>query len=281
MKLHEQNLLNMDADVNTYLPFALRNPRFPNQPITLKMLLNHTSSLSDEYYGSLDLYCWDSDCTLSLAEFFSRLYAPRGQYNSPMNFLPSAPGAEENYSNMGSALAGYIVERVAKQPFDTYCKQNIFTPLGMSKTEWRLANTPKNEVALPFNPFGPKGIHNYSFPDYPNGGLRTTVRDLSKFMTMLLIQQGTYNGVKILNPQTVDLMKKPVFANGAFGLGLILDFNGGGFVGHSGGERGVETGMFYNEASKTGFIAFTNTSASSPDEMPIVAAMLLKYAAEN
>jgi CubicO group peptidase (beta-lactamase class C family) len=287
MKLHEQNLLNINADVNTYLPFSLRNPSFPNTPITLKMLLNHSSGLSDDNYNVLapnsNFYSIGVDHPTSLSTFFNDLYSSGGQYNSPQNFLTTAPGTTESYSNMGLALAGYIVQRVAGQPFDTYCKQNIFIPLGMQKTEWRISNTPANEFAIPYNQLTTDGTTNYSFVDYPNGGLRTTVRDLSKYMTMLLVQQGTYNGVRILNSQTVDLMKSRAINNGEFGMGLFYNNTilNREIIGHSGGEQGVTTAMFYNEASKVGFIVFTNTSAATGDTLNEIAKILFNYGIEN
>jgi CubicO group peptidase (beta-lactamase class C family) len=54
MQLWEQDLFDLDEDVNNYLPFDLRNPNFPEEPITFRMLLSHTSSLNtntrNEYY---------------------------------------------------------------------------------------------------------------------------------------------------------------------------------------------------------------------------------------
>ncbi len=56
MQLYEQGLFELDDDVNTFLPFDLRNPNFPDDPITFRMLLSHTSSL---YCPSYDYY-WNN-----------------------------------------------------------------------------------------------------------------------------------------------------------------------------------------------------------------------------
>jgi CubicO group peptidase (beta-lactamase class C family) len=268
MQLYEQNLLNLDADINTYLPFSVVNPNHPDKIITTRMLLNHSSSIADGA-GELDMYCWGEDCPTPLGVFVEDGLSADGQNYSPGTFYEYAPGAEGNYSNMGYALLGYIVERVANMPFDEYCKQNIFLPLGMNKTEWRIANTPLDEWAIPYSPTLTNASEYYSFPDYPDGGLKTTVVDLSKFMRML-IQKGTFNNQQILLPATVDLMETPMFTLIAgpftldYGLGLYqTDINGVRFVGHSGGELGASTNMYFNTTSNVGVIVFTNTSAAN------------------
>ncbi len=106
---------------------------------------------------------------MSLEEYFNAVFVSSGQYFSADNFSDSRPAEAEDYSNLGSALIGYLVERIAQSPFDVYCKNNIFTPLGMSKTEWRLANTPLSELAIPYSEEITSANPHYTFPDYPNG----------------------------------------------------------------------------------------------------------------
>ena len=45
MQLEEQGLINIDNDINNYIPVSIRNPRFPDTPITIRMLLTHTSGI--------------------------------------------------------------------------------------------------------------------------------------------------------------------------------------------------------------------------------------------
>ena len=187
MKLVEQNLIGLDDDINQYLPFSVRTPSFPNDKITLRMLLSHRSSLSDKFQETFDLYCYQKDCAMSLDQYFKAVFLNNGQYSSPDNFSNSQPGTAEDYSNLGSALIGYLVERITKIPFDVYCKNNIFTPLEMNKTEWRLSNTPISEIAIPYFDEATNTNKHYTFPDYPNGGLRTTVLDLSNFLRMVIL----------------------------------------------------------------------------------------------
>jgi CubicO group peptidase (beta-lactamase class C family) len=157
-----------------------------------------------------------------------------------------------------------LVEVIAQKPFDIYCKENIFNPLEMTKTEWRLSNIPLNELAIPYGPlFTPSSPH-YTFIDYPDGGLRTTVIDLSKFLRMI-IMNGSFNRHEIISPETISIMKQSTGEKDAdgytYGLGLLYMKNGNfNLCGHDGGEQGVSTQMFYDSNSGTGAIVFTNTS---------------------
>jgi CubicO group peptidase (beta-lactamase class C family) len=71
MQLVEQNLIALDDDINNFLPYPVRNPDFPNTPITYRMLLSHTSSISDDFQNTLELDCYGTDCAMTLEQFFS------------------------------------------------------------------------------------------------------------------------------------------------------------------------------------------------------------------
>jgi len=259
MKLVEQNLIGLDDDINQYLPFPVRNPNFPNDKITLRMLLTHRSSISDEFQETLDLDCYGIDCAMTLDQFFKAVFLSSGQYYSSNNFSNNKPSTVEDYSNVGSALIGYIVERITLTTFDIYCKNNIFIPLGMTKTEWRLANTPIVELAIPYSPDIPNSNNpHYTFPDYPNGGLRTNVLDLSKFLRAI-IQNGTLNGTQILTSSSVTAMKTLQFGSTTQCLSFYYEaFNSKNYLGHSGGEKGVTTEMYFDTNTNVGIIVFNN-----------------------
>lgn len=258
MKLVEQNLIDLDDDINQYLPFTVKNPSFPNDKITLRMLLSHRSSIIDEYQENFDLYCFGSDCQMSLSEYFNQVFQSTGLYYSSSNFSNYKPGTKEDYSNLGSALVGFLVERVTSIPFDEYCKNHIFIPLEMTKTEWRLANIPQAELAIPYSNEITSSNPHYTFPDYPNGGLRTTVLDISKFLRMI-IQNGTFNGVQVLSSASMATMKTLQFGSDEFCLSFYYDtVNGRKVLGHSGGEMGATAEMFYDTKKNIGVIVFSN-----------------------
>jgi CubicO group peptidase (beta-lactamase class C family) len=278
IQLYEEGYFGLDDDVNKYLPFHLANPNHPDDAITFRMLLNHTSSLEDNINSSINLYCWGFDCPTTLGDFLYDFFSPDGENYSKDFFYTYKPGEKLNYSNNNYVFLGYLVELIARQPFDVYCKEHIFEPLGMQKTEWRLANIPPEELAVPYCALFTPEHPQYTFIDYPDGGLRTTVVDLSKFLRMI-IMKGTFNGHEILRPETVELMKQ---TNGVkdsdglwYGLGLLFMENGNfSLCGHDGGEQGVTTQMFYDTDSGTGAIVFTNTSLSY---LNIITNSLIQY----
>jgi CubicO group peptidase (beta-lactamase class C family) len=274
MQLVEQNLIGLDDDINQYLPFSVRNPSFPNDAITLRMLLAHRSSISDDFQETFTMDCYGVDCPMSLEEYFNAVFVSSGQYFSADNFSDNRPAEAEDYSNLGSALIGYLVERITQSPFDVYCKNNIFTPLGMSKTEWRLANTPLSELAIPYSEETTSGNPHYTFPDYPNGGLRTTVLDLSKFLRMVILN-GSFNTTEILSQASMATMKTLQFGSADFGLSFYYDAVGARRVlGHSGGEKGVTAEMFYDTDSNIGVIVFSNEEDA---ELEDVISLLFNY----
>lgn len=267
MKLFEEKLISLDEDINQYLPFSVRNPGFPNTEITFRMLLTHTSSISDEFQDGFDLYCFGEDCSMTLEQYFNEVFLSNGQFFSENNFSDNQPGTVEDYSNLGSALVGYLVERIAQTPFDVYCQDKIFTPLGMTKTAWRLSGLPMEEIAVPYAPEITSSNPHYTFPDYPNGGLRTTVLDLSRFLRTV-IQNGTFNGVQILSPESMSEMKTLQFGSSEQCLSFYFDnINGKRILGHSGGEAGATAEMYYDTNTNVGVIVFSNVEDAPLDNV--------------
>ncbi len=274
MKLVEQNLISLDDDINQKLPFSVRNPNFPSEKITYRMLLSHTSSISDEYQDNvLDTSdCYNIDCPMTLAQYCENVFVSTGQYYSTNNFSNDNPGTTEEYSNLGFALLGYLVERISLMPFDEYCKNNIFTPLGMSNTEWRLANTLISELAIPYDE-NTNPIPHYTLPDYPNGGLRTNVLDLANFLSMV-IENGSFNGTQILTPASMAEMKTLQVGTG-FCLSFYYDkIDGRNVLGHSGGENGATAEMFYDTDNNVGVIVFSNEEDA---ELENIMTLLLNF----
>lgn len=274
MQLVEQNLISLNDDINQYLPFSVRNPSFPNTKITFRMLLSHTSSISDDFQNSLTLDCYGIDCPMTLDQYFKAVFLSTGQYFSSKNFSNKQPGTAEDYSNLASALVGYLVERITQTPFDVYCRNRIFAPLSMKKTEWRLSNSPFNEIAIPYSNEITNPNPHYTFPDYPNGGLRTTVLDLSKFLRAVILN-GTFNGTSILSQSSMAEMKALQFGSAEQCLSFYYEtINGRKILGHSGGEKGVTAEMYYDPNTNVGVIVFSNQEDA---ELDTVISLLFSY----
>ncbi len=278
MKLLEENSISLDDDINQYLPFSVRNPDFPNTTITYRMLLSHTSSISDNFQNNLDLDCYGADCLMTLKQFFKDVFLRNGKFFSVNNFSNKRPGTNEDYSNLASALVGYLVERISQTPFDEYCKNNIFIPLGMTKTEWRLSLTPIEELAVPYSSDIKNANPHYTFPDYPNGGLRTTVLDLSLFLRTV-IQNGTLNGTNILSTASMTEMKTLQFGTTDQCLSFYYEsINGKIVLGHSGGEKGTTTEMYFDTNTNIGVIVFNNDDDAELDN---IVSLLFNYGEKN
>jgi CubicO group peptidase (beta-lactamase class C family) len=264
MQIQEDGRLDLDTDINTYLPFHVVNPNFPETPITPRMLLTHTSSIADNWPVMQSLYV-QGDSSLPLGQFLQDYLTPGGAYYSPtQNFYAEEPGTASHYSNIGATLAAYLVEAITGIPFDTYCTSHIFEPLGMTETFWHLAGLDQSHIAMPYGYskighfYHPYGF--YGYPDYPDGELRTSALQLANFLNMF-IQYGELGGVRLLQPETVEEMRRVQYPDIAPQFGLIWyykNLSGWTLLGHNGGDRGVATEMFLRPEDGVGVILLMN-----------------------
>jgi CubicO group peptidase (beta-lactamase class C family) len=263
MQLYEKGLINLDSDINLYLPFQVRNPHYSDYPITVRMLLTHTSSISDEGYMPSIYYLFGYvDYPETLMSFEENYLTSTGKNYTKKNFTENKPGELYDYSNVGAALIACLVEHVTNSNFNDYCKTNIFEPLGMDKTTWFFSETPKIELAIPYadnNIFNPSKPF-YTYPTYPDGHLITTIEDLSRFMRAF-IMDGQYNDFQLLLPQTIDTILHENISITAGKQGLIFyEHKIGQFEvwGHNGGDPGVSTEMYFDREKRVGYIMFNN-----------------------
>lgn len=229
MRLVEEGKLSLDADVSAYLGFTLRSPHFPDQPIVLRQLLTHTSSLRDEAG-----YSWGVDTALKdVLDPGSRLYG-----EGRMWAANAGPGAYFTYCNLGWGVIGTIMERVTGERFDRLMRRLLVEPLGLHAgynpselpaadianiatlyrkrtvdTEVWDANGPWIAQADDYSkapPAAPPGIERYRIgtnatPFSPTGGLRISARDMGVVMRMLM-NGGVHEGKRLLQQATLDRM---------------------------------------------------------------------------
>jgi CubicO group peptidase (beta-lactamase class C family) len=280
MQLYEKGLVRLDADISQYLPFQVRNPKHPNIPITVRMLLAHTSSISDAGYLPALYYLFGYvDYPQTLMSFEQNYLTTDGINYTENNFSDNKPGEVYNYSNVGAALIACLVEHVAKTSFNQYCKSNIFEPLGMNQTSWFFSETPQNEVAIPYadNNFKNPSKPFFSYPTYPDGHLITTIEDLSKFMRAY-IMHGKFNNYQLLQSQTLDtiMTENRSITGGIQGL-IFYQHEIGSFNvwGHNGGDPGVSSEMYFDPNERVGYIMFNNRTEAYSSTL---AHALLRYA---
>ena len=186
------------------------------------------------------------------------------------------PGTYRDYSNIAAGLAGYIVEIVTSKKLNEYSKQYIFNPLKMDNSGWFLSEIKLSDHSKLYDKQGDtlKPIQLYGLPTYPDGGVRTSVSELSRFFIALL-NEGEYKGARILKTQSVEEMLRFQFTAANKPENITLDeLNSGIFwatkrnvtkIGHSGSDPGVKTEMLSDLSKEVGVILFTNTSLSEKD----------------
>jgi CubicO group peptidase (beta-lactamase class C family) len=278
MRAVQDGKLSLDEDINRYLPFKVVNPFFPAERITLRQLATHTSGITDRQPVYEAAYHYGGDSPEPLGEFLKDYFAPNGKTYSKDNFLDVKPGTHREYSNIAAGLAGYIVEIAVGEKLNAYTKRQFFAPLQMENTGWFLSEIPQAKhsklyvaqgLAIPIQPYG--------LTTYPDGGVRTSVADLSKFFIALL-NEGEFEGTRILEqPQAAEMLRfqytsanKPDNVNLSgedsvnSGIFWATKFDGTR-IGHNGSDPGVMTMMLSDPAREVGVILFGNTSLSEQD----------------
>jgi CubicO group peptidase (beta-lactamase class C family) len=278
MKAVEQGKLSLDEDINNYLPFKIHNPYFPEAKITLRNLATHTSGLTDRYPFYTDsLYFNGKDSPQVLGDFLQDYFMPGGQYYSKENFLDHKPGTFREYSNIGAALAGYIVEVRTGQKLNEYSKKYLFGPLKMEDTGWFLSeiNLKKHTKLYDKKDNKVVEIPLYGCTTYPDGGVRSSVDDLSHFFICLL-NDGKYQNRQVLKAETVKEMLrfqfdevhkpenvKPKTLNSGIFWATKM---GATRIGHNGSDPGVRVFMLSDLHKEVAVILFFNTSLGEKEE---------------
>lgn len=268
LKLYDQGMFGLDDPINDFLPFAVSVPG-RSTAITFRMLLTHTSGIADG--SALDgQYYYGEDSPVALNDFLENYLVPGGTYyNESENFHDFEPGDQHEYSNVGSALIGVLVEEISEMGFNAYCKQNIFDPLGMENTFWRLDEI-NQPIVMPYNYSGGEyeAIGHYTFTDYPNGGLRSTAQDMFKFLSVHA-NGGVSNGVQLLAPSTVQEILTPQIPDidEEVGLHFFVMEKDLELWGHDGGEQGVATVMAFHPTTRIGIVLLCNNGDANLDQI--------------
>lgn len=270
MRLVEENKLSLDEDINTYLPFSVSNPNFPNEKITLRMIATHSSSLADRYPFYESTYITGGDAKEALGSFLKNYFVKGGKYYTDSNFYKANPGTYCEYSNIAAALAGYIVELKSGMKLNEYSKKIVFKPLGMETSGWFLSEIDLKKHAKLYVNKGDSTINVplYGMTTYPDGGLRTSVAELSKFFIALL-NEGVYKNKRILKKETLHNMQTLQFTASNKPVNINLSKKNEAIfwrtkdnatkLGHGGNDIGMKTLMLTDLKKEIGVILFTNT----------------------
>jgi CubicO group peptidase (beta-lactamase class C family) len=258
----EEGLFELDSDVGDVLPFRVRNPRHDDEPITVRQLMTHTSSIRDNWTVLTGVYVI-GDATMALGTFLRRYLTPGGADYSAHNYYGFGPGRSYRYCNIGAALAAFLVETASGIGFDEWCEARIFTPLGMTRAGWHLAGLPRAAIARPYRWSPSTGYVSaglYGYPDYPDGALRTTAPQLARHLAMVM-NGGSFRGARVLSAASVRELRRDQVPDLEPGQGLIwfnLRRDGRDLFGHDGGDDGVATVCFFDPDTEVGVIALAN-----------------------
>ena len=265
-QLSEDGMLDLDENINTYIPITIINPNFPNIPITVRHLLQHKSSLQD-YESDLDIFQIIGDPNINISDFCNIYFLQGGAYYNANNFSSSsAPGISQYwYSNAGYTLLGYIVEQISGMTFDTYCQLNILDPLQMNSSGWYYSSIDNNDIAMPYdNMMNPHGY--YSVAQVPAAMLKSNVEELANFL-LAYTQHGTFQNNTLFSESTFENIIPSNMQNGFgwWGMDTWYGDPNGNFWSHGGYMHGVRTQLNYYpiELKIESYIPLFNTDSNS------------------
>ena len=234
MQLVEQGKLDLDADVNQYLDFAI--PARDGVPVTLRQILTHTAGFEEQIRA---LITAEADEITPLGEAL-KYWVPERIH---------APGTTPAYSNYATALAGYIVERVSGQSFDDYIEQHIFQPLGMAHSSFRQPLPPELLAGMSngYSRASDGEPKDYEFISLaPAGSLASTGADMARFMIAHL-QLGAYGDARILGADTARMMHTTGQASVGPLNRMMLGFYETSVNGHRAISHGGDTQWFHSD----------------------------------
>ena len=273
MKVVEDYHVMIEDDISIYFGFLIRNPNYPSVPITIKMLLTQTSSITDGKEDESTGYNLVNGTNQDV--FLKDLLLPGGSRFVSETFDSHQPGTTFIYANFNCGILSCLIEKVTGVLFTEYVKDIVFKPLGLDAS-YRPSDIVNSDIATLYYPEG-DGVriartadsfikNEYKiFPlgeNYrgPAGGLFINMVDLSRIASVFLNQ-----GKPILKKETIELMLKVHWKgprNGSYqakGLQMvILDDFKTRLYGHFGDAYGVKSFMLFNPVEEIAITFITN-----------------------
>lgn len=282
MKLYEEGKLDLEEDISKYLGFEVKNPKYSDTPITLKLIMTQTSSITDGKdteeagddvnTGYNFINGTNKECSL-----FDLLH-PDGKYFVQETYSGYRPGSHFQYSNLGCGILACIIEKVTGKYFTDYVKEVVFNPLKLDAS-FIVTDIQSKDVASTYvmrngeikmtrdRDLFEKGVYK-KFPlgdnfRGPAGGCFISPNGLMKIMIALL-----KGGHPIIKETTLHKMMQMAWAGyreknesyTAKGLQLqIVDyFDNRRLYGHFGDAYGVKSYFLFNKKEQLGMIFITN-----------------------
>lgn len=288
LQLRDKGRLDLDEDINGLLPFRVESPDAGGRPITIRQLATHTSGIAD-YYDTAD-YQPGADSPRPLNDYLQSLLSPEGaRYEEGAHYLDARPGTVREYSNLGAGVAGAVAERAGGAPLAALAKDNIFAPLGMANSSWLLADFPTGKLAtryevyqcLPYTSlcastgepkrnyligkiFRPastdrriKPYPQFGNPNYPDGGVNASARDLT-LLAQSLLAQGKTNAGRLLSSASFEEMLKLQLPSSIDDRQRFFWRDRDGMTGHAGSDEGIYTSFYFDREKGDAIIVLMN-----------------------
>jgi CubicO group peptidase (beta-lactamase class C family) len=251
--------------------------------------MTHTSGLQDEYVRFVVDSRSENPPKIRLAD----ILLPEGLYYTDRLWGDRQPGDQDRfeYSNLGAIILATVVERLSNERFDEYCRRHLFEPLRMNNTSYHIADFDDmdsiaalyeysevdNSFTALIDDFGGRKPDAIDYSSYvpgtngalfsPQGGLRTTVNDLTRFLEAHA-NAGELGGSRILRPEMTDLMhsvhwsgyrRDGFFRNCGLQFQITDDLiPGHRLIGHAGDAYGLLSDMYFHKQERWGFILLMN-----------------------
>ncbi len=289
MQLVDQGKLSLDQDINQYLPFNVDNPHIVGEKITLRNLATHTSGIDDFYDETT--YGINKDPDTSLQQHLeSLLFADGKRYDHGSYYLKQMPGEKRTYSNLGAGLAGYLVEATTGQSLADFSQSNLFMSLHLTQTHWQLKGLDLGSIAVPYEveqctPYLPicadtnsvemnefiseyfnpplenkhfRPYPHYGNPQYPDGGIRTSIKDLTHLLEAILKNEDDSGQALLSDTSYREMFRLQLPESISSNQRFFWRDNSMGLTGHMGSDLGVFTAMYFDVEKKDGFIILMN-----------------------
>jgi CubicO group peptidase (beta-lactamase class C family) len=260
LKLQEENKLKLSDHLKDYVSTEyFQNPWADEAPITVEQLLEHTAGFTD--IGSAEFGHEDPN-PIKLLDGLA--------FNGEHHLIQWKPGLHSSYSNLGTGLAGAVIEKVTGQNFDDYLSKNVLSPLGMHFSSTLLTPHLENVLATGYDSSGEDKIDYWHILLRPFGALNSSPKEMGNFIK-LLVNRGQINGQQFLTESSIKRMESPQTTLAAragldFGYGFgnyHIEHKGFSFHGHGGTAAGYLARFDYLLENKSGYAVMINSNNNS------------------
>ncbi|HVE73040.1 MAG TPA: serine hydrolase domain-containing protein [Thermoanaerobaculia bacterium] len=251
-KLAARGVIDLDAPISRYLPETKVNA-------TLRSLLTHTSGISND--------------AIVMRTAFT------GEHGDLVQLLGRSKTIEPKfgYDNLGYVAVGLALERATGKTWQDLLAEEIFTPLGMTRTTAYMSKTASWPVAKPYDVGGPLAFVKNDKTMHAAGGLVTTPRDLARWLEANVNRRGLPEaafGEALKQHVNVDPATNWYrFKRTGYALGWYhSDYEGTPMLHHFGGYEGWRAHVSFLPEQKHGVAITTNTSSPGAQLRDVIAA---------